>query len=133
MTLLNPVVPPELVEEIESIETAPSIIDLDTVKAQVWEIIQEVGEDYRYPESEKENGMCRYLKADGTGSCIVGRYIERHLPALFSRLQKYEGVAADLVFHDLESTQEARRFLLYLQKAQDAGLPWGFAFQRASA
>jgi hypothetical protein len=107
--------------------TETTLLDVEGALALLERAVQEKGEDYVYPLSDKRDGICRYA-VDYEPSCIVG-HVLFYLGKLDAAI---EGASAHTVLHDL-ATDEAKYLLLVVQRAQDAGKPWGQALGEAKA
>lgn len=109
-------------------------IGADEALAALEAVVAEGGEDYVYPDEEKDHdGMCRYVRKDGTPSCIVGHVVTLLDPELLPLLATKEGAAAlSLGFPDkLHFTNQAAQVLDAAQQEQDNGKTWGEALAYA--
>ncbi len=98
---------------------------------------QEDGESYVY---RKLDGKCVYVEPDGSGSCLVGRYlIKAGVPV--EELRKLDrpvsGTTIRTALRRLEErgvldyTWAAAAYLAAAQSSQDIGATWGDAQHRA--
>lgn len=117
-------------------ETAPppplTLLEADKLAR---EIIDEVGRDHVY-HMEPGMGVCQYVR-DGQPDCFVARILYRHGVAVATLSLWEGGSAADMAQERVCNgtpallAGDAARFLDDLQDKQDAGRPWGEAYDYA--
>lgn len=115
--------------------TAPDRVTAFTeeaVREALYAAVEEKGEGYIYPDSEKDAGsMCLYLTYDEannpTGpSCIVGNVLLR-LGVDPATLKDYEGQDGEDVAEAFGIDNRVAQALYSAQGAQDTGSTWGEA------
>lgn len=112
-----------------------SKITLDKVRESAKRIIAEFGDDYTYEPVPKEgyaDPTCQYTFEDAP-SCLAG-HILFDLGIPVETLAEFDRL--DIPAHDLgeeidEINPLASEYLGILQRAQDAGHPWGWALGSA--
>lgn len=105
------------------------------INAALKKALEDRGEGYVYPESEKVSGVCMYATADGAPSCIVGYVLNELDPEKFAEVAKWERkkVTGDTTVDDawrelgLDLYRDQVEALEAAQIAQDNGKPWGQA------
>lgn len=106
-----------------------TFLTLDSVQQAAREIIEEFGDDFVYEKDEL--GFCLYMQ-DGQPSCLVGRLFHR-LGVPVDLLTRLEHAGPGALFHhdNWEAGNGVVSFLTDLQINQDAGRPWGEAYEKA--
>ena len=96
----------------------------ETLRDLIARAVAEKGEDYIYPEDEKDGDdgeMCRYFY-DGRPSCIIG-----HVLSYLGIDEAVEGAGAEVALDGLGFSYEELRAADEAQTAQDEGCAWGQA------
>lgn len=100
------------------------------------------GEDYVYPESEKDShGACQYLTTDGKGLCIVGETLLRLGVSSEEIQQALDGTPytpgsyglMSWLYRNKVAFEDERTSVLFAtsQARQDFGETWGIALREA--
>lgn len=114
------------------------VITNETAMQALRDVVAEVGPDYTYPDSERDDlyHACRYV-ADGKASCIVGRALHK-MGVPLEVLAEHELSSAEMVIRELiddgviESNEsEWATQYAFAQIAQDQRKTWGKALQEA--
>ena len=111
------------------------VIDLDNVVDLLRQAVATRGEDYVFPGARFN---CAYAEDDGTPSCLVGVVLDLVRPGAaqaadtaFVGSARFLPEYADKI--GVNITPEAADVLVVAQNCQDAGVPWGSAYQAAAA
>lgn len=114
-------------------------VDFEQALALLERAVNERGEDYRYPSSEKrffttnpETAQCSYFTPEGEPSCIIGLALS-YLGFTKADLDPYEGYPGIDVADKLGVRLDGEASILWnnAQGQQDAGHPWGECLYRA--
>lgn len=97
-------------------------------------IVEEKGQDYVYPESEKnENGSCHYRTDHGEGtepSCIIANLIVK-VGGDLSRVTEYQHAGMALREAGITVSTATEETLVQVQSYQDNGARWSEAVSMA--
>lgn len=96
-------------------DTKPSLRDL------LARAVAEKGEDYVYPEEEKDGVGCHYFY-EGRPSCIIG-----HVLSYLGMTEGPEGSGAIFALRRLGFSPAEEYAAVAAQESQDAGRTWGDA------
>ena len=93
-------------------------------------------EEYDSSECEwhmDDDNTCRYIHPDGSPACVIGHYYSKGLGMPTEYIAKHESRSPlhILESYGLTATSGASKFLNEVQLAQDAGLSWEFAYDKA--
>ncbi len=103
-------------------------ISAGQVMLDLYDIVSEFGEGYKYPQEVLDtHGSCVYV-VDGKPSCIVGQVLAKH-NLLDTQVAEINSNASQLRYEGF--TAEAARVLAVAQSVQDQGGTWGMAVTAA--